>query len=368
MRVIRTLFAALLLMSVVAGAGSSVTLAQTSADLTETEDFDFVSPEGCTPEPASLARVTEIAYASDATPVNPEELLIMFESDEPVTGEDADAVRALLHTMVSCINANNPMSFLSLFTDSFYKRYGPAVAGIVQDASAQAEDPDAERQPLDDGYAFVLESGVFALEDGRLIYSVAAAWVSPEPQETRPSPEDVMQIVAAEIDGVWLIDELRIGPYTGPGAETDVECGENCADLLPGTPVTGEGYSGWIMPAQTSQANAVWLMHVADEEVHGFLPYEEEIATAEAALPDYLATNDRATDNLRENLASYQRQYFGLTSESGRFLMINGFCDSFDIDPSTNVIMVEDGGDCFWFAVFNLDTEEFETLIVNGDA
>jgi hypothetical protein len=71
---------------------------------------------------------------------------------------------------------------------------------------------------------------------------------------------------------------------------------------------------------------------------------------------------------MRESLDQYLRQYIGLETQDGRLLIINAFCDAVGADPASGVVTVEDGGDCFWYAVYNLSTGSFERLLVNGES
>jgi hypothetical protein len=362
MRVVQRLLAGLLVAGMLLSAGSPWVLAQEQPDLTDVSDSGYVSQEGCTSQPANIERILEIIGDGPATQLASGDNLPLLTGGDIVTGEDADAVRSLMRSLLACMNAWDPLRYLSLFSDSYYQTYPSAVEEALEEAQLQTS---ATPSPPPLGYGFVLlsESNVFRLDDGRLVYTVALDWSASDASIASAMPEDVLQIVAIQIDGAWLIDDLRFQDYEDPE-----DCGADCGQDLVATPVAGDGYAGWIMPAVITEANAIFLIHNGDEQLTAFLPTKAEIAEAESRLPAFLQSQDRATDRLIADIATYERQYFGLESESGRFLMINGFCEAFDINPATTIVMVEDGGDCYWFAVYNLDSGEFETLMVNGEA
>jgi hypothetical protein len=353
MRFIQTIISIMILTGMLAGAAPSGTLAQERPVLVEVQDPGFVSPELCTPEPANLDRVTEIIESTTGTPIVSDGSLPLFTSDIVVTGEDADAPRTLLRTMMACINANEPVRYLSLFTDSFLEIYRELVETIVEDVTV-GSGANEDLEPLEAGYVLLLESDVFRLDDGRLAYTVAAGWESPDVTVDSLEPRDVVQIVAGQIDGAWLIDELRIEPY----------------DLPPdsGVAIVESGYSGWIMPVTQAESASVLFLSMGDEVIGGFIPTGEEIAEAEAGLSSALQQHERATPALIERLATYQRQYLGLETGNGRLLVINGFCDSLGMDPATTLIAVEDGGDCYWYAIYNLTDQTYDAVYVNGES
>jgi hypothetical protein len=62
------------------------------------------------------------------------------------------------------------------------------------------------------------------------------------------------------------------------------------------------------------------------------------------------------------------RQYVGFIEDGERKIYVNGFCDAFGIDWETVPVMVDDGGDCYFTAVYNVDSEGLEWFTFNGDA
>jgi len=71
------------------------------------------------------------------------------------------------------------------------------------------------------------------------------------------------------------------------------------------------------------------------------------------------------------NLASYKRQYIAVINKKGeKEVWINCFCsDSYNPkkDWTKELIMVQDGGNCYFDIKVNLTTKKYYDLIVNGN-
>lgn len=63
----------------------------------------------------------------------------------------------------------------------------------------------------------------------------------------------------------------------------------------------------------------------------------------------------------------HMRQYAGFVENGERKVFVNGLCDAFGTDWTSERILVDDGGDCFFTAVFNVDQSELETFRFNGE-
>jgi hypothetical protein len=81
-----------------------------------------------------------------------------------------------------------------------------------------------------------------------------------------------------------------------------------------------------------------------------------------------------------ETLGGFKRQYVAYFNQKGeKIIWINGFCDVLDIpteialgefemkpfDWKAKILDVDDGGDCYWQIMINMDTREYK-LRVNG--
>lgn len=131
-----------------------------------------------------------------------------------------------------------------------------------------------------------------------------------------------------------------------------------------------ETVSGIIFTADMTAAELAWLDEPADGS---WMPTVEEVMGLEAGLADYLQAEDVLVwpvgkPPLWERLPDYTRQYFGLMQEGKRLIYGNYFCDPFNSPWQEMPVVVADGGDCYFQVVYNVDTQIFMQLTVNGEA
>ena len=83
-----------------------------------------------------------------------------------------------------------------------------------------------------------------------------------------------------------------------------------------------------------------------------------------------------------KTLKNYYRQYICFINEKGeQIIYVNAFCGVVDtpkeingeskwepFDWKNDLLIVEDGGDCYWSIWINLTKQEYYDLIVNGEA
>ena len=67
-------------------------------------------------------------------------------------------------------------------------------------------------------------------------------------------------------------------------------------------------------------------------------------------------------------LPDHRRQYAGFTEDGDLKIFVNGFCDDFGQDWEREPIIVMDGGECFFNAVYNVDRASLEWFTFNGEA
>jgi hypothetical protein len=103
-----------------------------------------------------------------------------------------------------------------------------------------------------------------------------------------------------------------------------------------------------------------------------WLPTIEDIQTLEEQLGPFLSQHQAAFNGskppIEERLPTYKRQYWGVFKDKKRAIFANFFCDSMDKDWAHHEIIVVDGGDCFFQIYYNVETETFFDLYVNGEA
>jgi hypothetical protein len=99
-------------------------------------------------------------------------------------------------------------------------------------------------------------------------------------------------------------------------------------------------------------------------------PSPEEIALLEARLKPYLegATPPEARV-IAARLGSYKRQYLGFTHDGKRWILVNGFCEGHWKEEDTwrdRVVLVLDGGLCYFKVLYDPSRSQFEHLLING--
>jgi hypothetical protein len=74
-------------------------------------------------------------------------------------------------------------------------------------------------------------------------------------------------------------------------------------------------------------------------------------------------------DNFVINLSRYKKQYFPVINSAGqKEVWVNCFCNDFDKNWRRDMVIVQDGGNCYFSLIINLVTKKISRFIVNGDA
>lgn len=101
-------------------------------------------------------------------------------------------------------------------------------------------------------------------------------------------------------------------------------------------------------------------------------PSMEDIQTAEDVLNAMYSKEVSGTYNpfFKRKLEDYNRQFVGGEMESGdKIMWVNCFCNTESKNMKnwkTEIIMVADGGNCFFNVKINLKKKEYYDLMVNG--
>jgi hypothetical protein len=150
-----------------------------------------------------------------------------------------------------------------------------------------------------------------------------------------------------------IIILIALGAFGfGVAVETDCQSAEDrCIATVTASswmPVEVDGVSGVIVTGEDGPrffaADAFWTPSIDDLEAA-----ELAIASAQGDL-DHL------------------RQYVGFIEGGQHKIYVNGFRDAVGIDWMSELVFVEDGGDAFFQAVYNVDTGELERFQFNGEA
>ena len=112
---------------------------------------------------------------------------------------------------------------------------------------------------------------------------------------------------------------------------------------------------------------ATWLV-----ESDGFwTPSSEDIWRLEDQIAEYLSQNADAfyrQPPVWQRLDEYQRQYIGLERGGRRLIYGNFFCNNMDLNWLQDLVVVEDGGECYFQVEYDLESEVFTMLMVNGES
>jgi hypothetical protein len=93
-------------------------------------------------------------------------------------------------------------------------------------------------------------------------------------------------------------------------------------------------------------------------------PDADDIATVDQLVADHI----EAEGGLGlDPVDAYARQYVG-TGDEGDIVSVNALCSYDDLDWEDELILVNDGGTCFWQAQVSLTANEVQLLQVNGSA
>jgi hypothetical protein len=98
-------------------------------------------------------------------------------------------------------------------------------------------------------------------------------------------------------------------------------------------------------------------------------PGEADIMALEGGLESYLQqAASRDHPDLWQKLPEYKRQYFGLVESGRREIYANLFCDTLGKDWKRDFVSVLDGGACFFSVKYDVNTNAFFDLYVQGES
>ena len=110
-----------------------------------------------------------------------------------------------------------------------------------------------------------------------------------------------------------------------------------------------------------------WLVESDDF----WTPSENDILILEETIAEYLSQNSTQFNRqppVWERLSEYQRQFIGLTRNGSHIINGNYFCNNLSINWRQDLVIVDDGGDCYFQVEYNVDRGMFIMLMVNGEA
>jgi hypothetical protein len=151
---------------------------------------------------------------------------------------------------------------------------------------------------------------------------------------------------------------------SGADPTDDPDCGtdgnDGCIFIDPDLPDPSTAAPGWE-PVRVNGVDGVILPANAGED----FPIEAEdfwkpdvdlVEKAELALED------------EQGFLGHYRQYVGFEVDRTRKILINGFCDAGGTNWYRTPMFVLDGGDCYFNAIFDVESGEIDSFAFNGSA
>jgi hypothetical protein len=99
-----------------------------------------------------------------------------------------------------------------------------------------------------------------------------------------------------------------------------------------------------------------------------WVPNAGDVAAFESGLAAHMTKSvPPASKDLPSKLKSYKRQWFGVTAGTRKLIFGNFFCRETS-GWEEGVIMVDDGGDCYFQVFYDVTSREYLGLMINGNA
>ena len=299
----------------------------------------------CEAPPIDAPRYAEAATdTSDDVPL-PEPVPYRAAEGTPADAATEERVEAVVGQVVACVNEGRIAAFLSLFTSGFLERHAAELGGTPDD--------EPELVAADERLSLVRVADVTVLDNGRMAALVVID------QAEREAPELASVVTFAEVDGRLLIDGWQPVALSEGGDATPVSAGWEV--------VSGEGYEGVVVPVDRAPDVRFGM---ATEPSGYWLPDAGLIAELEAGLSGYLrSVDDERANALAGKVEAYARQYAGLVVDGRAVVYVNALCESTSDDGrwTSELVVVEDGGDCYFQVWWEPATGEFRELHINGE-
>jgi hypothetical protein len=119
-------------------------------------------------------------------------------------------------------------------------------------------------------------------------------------------------------------------------------------------------------PSSLTQTETEEIDSILKQCIDAYNPDQQLLFdTISTAHPEY----NLKVGNFIINLSKYKRQYFPVINSAGqKEIWVNCFCNDFEKNWRKEMLIVKDGGNCYFSLVINLATKTFSRFIVNGDA
>lgn len=132
----------------------------------------------------------------------------------------------------------------------------------------------------------------------------------------------------------------------------------------------------FLSTAIAEKKNPVIIFTAAQAQKFGYpqespfwTPTRRQISLLESQLLTYLKLNPPKYGSPVLAPLNYGRQYLGVTKGDRKVIFLNAFCETGSSDSwREELVMVEDGGSCYFQVYFDPETRKFLELQYNGMA
>lgn len=117
------------------------------------------------------------------------------------------------------------------------------------------------------------------------------------------------------------------------------------------------------------ELESVVLYRNQELEVHNspfWTPSDSQVAALEQALPIYL--NRAWPQGPLPDLSTYRFQYIGMVRDAEPIIYINAFCQASGDEWKDLLVVVDDGGPCYFQLYYHPDGSRFSGLTINAEA
>ena len=139
-----------------------------------------------------------------------------------------------------------------------------------------------------------------------------------------------------------------------------VACGATAENEV----VQTAAYEGVIFHQDNAQEQDALRGFITDYEDYRTL-LNEDIPELESHL---LIHMQGSYPDIAAKLDQYQRQYIGFWQQGKLYAFVNAFCDPLNVAWHSQVVMVNDGGDCYFTTVYDMTEGTFAQTLVNGES
>ena len=119
-------------------------------------------------------------------------------------------------------------------------------------------------------------------------------------------------------------------------------------------------------------ATAEFIRWVGEPADSFWSPTAEDVESFETGLAAFLAGISDSqfgdTEQIIDRLPNYTRQYLGIVRGGEVLIYANFFCDSSAHDWQKTAVVVDDGGDCYFQVLYNVDAKTYLSLQINGES